>query len=135
MRDATSYADDGQRMDKRFWIQDRLRVTNVMDFSQTQSKNPADSQSDFALKKLQSYGFHKTRCIEALSKNDDDFGLAFEHLMKELFELEFLTMEEVPEDLEDQKNDEKMAIQSIYGENALVEKISGKLWELRYKTL
>ena len=89
MRDASSYIDDGQRMDKRFWIQDRLRVTNVMDFSAPQeNEKPVEDQvMEFALKKMESYGFHKSRCSEALVKANHDVGKAFENLMTELFEL------------------------------------------------
>ena len=94
MRDASSYMDDGQRMDKRFWIQDRLRVTNVIDFSAKENTKPIEDQAmEFALKKLESYGFHKTRCAEALIGNNHDVGEAFEHLMIELFELVY----DVPE--------------------------------------
>ena len=129
MKGAESYVDVGQRIDKRFWIQDRLKVTSVMDFSQ--EPKAKEEPSDFALKKLESYGFHKSRCTEALSKHSDDFGLAFESLMSEMFDLNFEPVEDAPEDIEDQKNDEKLAIQSIYGDEALIEKIPGKLWELQ----
>ena len=42
---------------------------------------------------------------------------------------------DIPDDIEDQKEDEKLAIQSIYGDSALVEKIPGKLWELKLENL
>ena len=35
------------------------------------------------------------------------------------------------ESVEDQKEDEKLAIQSIYGDDALCESIPGKLWEIK----
>ena len=73
----------------RFWIQDRLRVTNVMDFSAPQeNEKPVEDQvMEFALKKMESYGFHKSRCSDALIKANHDVGKAFEDLMTELFEL------------------------------------------------
>ena len=47
----------------------------------------------------------------------------------------FFYILDIPEDIEDQKEDEKLAIQSIYGDSALVEKIPGKLWELKLENL
>ena len=38
---------------------------------------------------------------------------------------------DIPDDIDDQKEDEKLAIQSIYGDSTLLEKIPGKLWELK----
>ena len=127
MKDASNYTDAGQRIDRRFWIQDRLRVTNVIDFSRESEVKDEESYDKFALKKLESYGFHSSRCVEALNQNNGDVGQAFEKLMVDLFQLD-LEHNEASE--EDQKEDEKLAIQSIYGDEALTEKIPGKLWEL-----
>ena len=128
MKDASTYTDCKQRIDRRFWIQDRLRVTNVIDFSNREEEKPEETYDQFALKKLESYGFHSSRCIEALNKANGDVGQAFEDLMVDLFQLNLEP--EVSED-DDQKEDEKLAIQSIYGDEALTEKIPGKLWELQ----
>ena len=122
-------------MDRRFWIQDKLRVTNILNFSNTKSEEALSSpEESFAQKKLESYGFHATRCAEALSKSDDDVGKAFELLMTELFELNENKLDCNDDNTEnceeDQKEDEKLAIQSIYGDEALLEKIPGKLWEI-----
>ena len=60
-----------------------------MDFSAPQeNEKPVEDQvMEFALKKMESYGFHKSRCSEALVKANHDVGKAFENLMTELFEL------------------------------------------------
>ena len=60
-----------------------------MDFSAPQeNEKPVEDQvMEFALKKMESYGFHKSRCSEALIKANHDVGKAFEDLMTELFEL------------------------------------------------
>ena len=131
MKDASTYTDAGQKIDRRFWIQDRLRVTNVIDFSKEPvEKSEEEKYDEFALKKLESYGFHNSRCIESLNKANGDVGQAFENLMVDLFELSLEPS--IGNDLqEDQKEDEKLAIQSIYGDEALSEKIPGKLWELQ----
>ena len=49
---------------------------------------------------------------------------------KKIFTISFIILD-IPEDIDDQKEDEKLAIQSIYGDSALIEKIPGKLWELK----
>ena len=75
--------------------------------------NSSQGDTSFAIKKLESYGFHITRCTEALEKSNDDVGKAFELLMTDLFELnnnENSNEIETPE--EDQKEDEKLAIQA-----------------------
>ena len=48
---------------------------------------------------------------------------------------ELIYILDIPDDIDDQKEDEKLAIQSIYGDSALVEKIPGKLWELKLENL
>ena len=57
---------------------------------------------------------------------------AFESLMTDLFELNHNCQSDLDlESVEDQKEDEKLAIQSIYGDDALCESIPGKLWEIK----
>ena len=60
-----------------------------MNFSAPQeNEKPVEDQvMEFALKKMESYGFHKSRCQKALVKANHDVGNAFEDLMTELFEL------------------------------------------------
>ena len=62
-----------------------------MDFSAPQeNEKPVEDQvMEFALKKMESYGFHKSRCSDALVKANHDVGKAFEDLMTELFELAY----------------------------------------------
>lgn len=130
LRDASNYKDAGQRIDRRFWIQDKLRVTNVMNFAASAEEQEPDDEimDEFAIKKLESYGFHRSRCIEALK--NANFGQAFETLMCDLFQLSFEKSDHIQAE-DDPIEDEKVAIQSIYGEEALKEKIPGKLWELK----
>ena len=52
--------------------------------------------------------------------------------MTDLFELNHNCQSDLDlESVEDQKEDEKLAIQSIYGDDALCESIPGKLWEIK----
>ena len=61
-----------------------------MDVSAQETVKPVEDQAmEFALKKLESYGFHTSRCSEALVKADHDVGKAFEILMTELFQLSY----------------------------------------------
>ena len=60
------------------------------------------------------------------------YSQAFELLMTDLFELNHNCQGDLDlESVEDQKEDEKLAIQSIYGDDALCESIPGKLWEIK----
>jgi ATP-dependent RNA helicase DHX57 len=106
-----------------------------MDFSKNKKvvDDDAAQMDKYAIKKLESYGFHPSRCVEALSKANQDVGLAFELLMAEcfgLFDLQPQVAASCSNPETDEKEDEKMALESIYGEQAFAVKIPGKLWEL-----
>ena len=89
----------------------------------------------FALVKLESFGFHQSRCIQSLKDNEGDVGRALEKLMSDCFDL---GLDEEPSDIEEdlkemyreQKEDEKMALESIYGEG-FAERVPGKVWEIK----
>jgi len=116
-----------------------------------------EAENSFGLQKLLGIGFHRSRCLEALGKTDGDVGGAMELLLAESFDLktriddmgsasdpedsycpgeivssEFTDNITVPcdDDLIEQRNDEKMALESIY-ESAFTEKLVNKVWELR----
>ena len=158
LKKATSYWDSGRRLDHGYWLKDnQLVVRGGIDYSQAQpgagdrengGGDPGQEMS-FGLQKLLGVGFHKSRCVSALSSTDGDVGAALELLMAESFNLSFdddedtgpgeivcsnmdenLDNEHLEMDLEEQKQDEKMALESIY-ETLFTEKIPGKVWELR----
>ena len=160
LKKATSYWDSGRRLDHGYWLKDnQLLVRGGVDYSQPQSGDGdgedggeiRPGEISFGLQKLLSIGFHKSRCVSVLSRTDGDVGAALELLMAESFGLSFdeeedtgtgpgeivssnmddnLDNEHFYQDLEEQKQDEKMALESIY-ESLFTEKIPGKVWELR----
>ena len=156
LKKATSYWDSGRRLDHGYWLKDnQLVVRGGVDYSQAQSEEigggeTGQGETSFGLQKLLGIGFHKSRCISALSRTNGDVGAAVEHLMAESFGLSFyndventgpgeivssnmdenLENENLDMDLVEQKQDEKMALESIY-ETLFTEKIPGKVWELR----
>ena len=159
LRQASTYRDFGRRLDNGYWLKDnQLLVRGGVDYSQPgqgeeAAQDGAADQSSFGLQKLLGIGFHKSRCVSALARTDGDVGAALELIMAESFGLvvagggaeessgpgdivasDTVTEEQVPvevdPDLLEQRNDEKMALESIY-ETLFVEKIVGKVWELR----
>eukprot|EP00092_Neocalanus_flemingeri_P073805 GFUD01091162.1.p1 GENE.GFUD01091162.1~~GFUD01091162.1.p1 ORF type:complete len:1281 (+),score=425.03 GFUD01091162.1:331-4173(+) len=117
-----------------------------------------EAENSFGLQKLLAIGFHRSRCLEALGKTEGDVGAAVEVLMAESFDLKMriedsgsasdpedsncpgeIVSSDIAEDaktvagddeLVEQRNDEKMALESIY-ESAFTEKLVDKVWELR----
>ena len=160
LRAENSYRDWGRRLDHGYWLKDNhLLVRGGVDYSQPSTNDDSPSQetdtNNFGLQKLLGIGFHKSRCLSALSRTDGDVGAALELIMSESFDVhcsvgdnhhdaspgeivssDFVEEERtnnsvhIDQELLDQRNDEKMALESIY-ETQLTEKIVGKVWELR----
>ncbi len=105
-----------------------MRVTSVTNYANLPQESDSEKRDNFALKKLEAYGFHPARCAEALSKSKDgDVGIAFESLMADCFNLKF---DSSSGESDNHKDEEKMAIESIYPET-FSELIPNKLWELK----
>jgi ATP-dependent RNA helicase DHX57 len=131
------------RLDRRFWIHDRQLLVRGVENSGLEAsvvhESPfANSEhvSKFSLAKLTSFGFHTSRCAKALHEAKGDVGAALENLLTECFasEKEAATAERLTESeitfFNEQKEDEKLALESIYGE-AFTERIAGKVWEIK----
>ncbi|XP_033733730.1 putative ATP-dependent RNA helicase DHX57 isoform X2 [Pecten maximus] len=123
------------------------------------SKMDSECISHIAINKLMRYGYEKKRCVEALQLHDGDIGVAFEYLFCKCFDInmnleegfgeeenvnefnDFLDEEKKDhkqilaelgltwEDIEEQRNEEIMALKSIYEDN-FTEKIPNKVWSL-----
>ena len=159
LKKATSYWDSGRRLDHGYWLKDnQLVVRGGIDYSQAQpgagegedgGGDTGQRETSFGLQKLLSIGFHKSRCVSVLSRTDGDVGAALELLMTESFGLssdededtcpgeivssnmeDNLEPDTFEQDLIEQKQDEKLALESIY-DTLFTEKIPGKVWELR----
>ena len=125
MRDFRSYRDTRRGLG-RFRVLDRqLMVRGVLKNEQEVNK--------YAINQLTKYGFHASRVTESLEACNDDCGEAIERLMTHCFDL---SVSDDHENTDEHKLDEKMALESIYGET-FKEKIPGKLWqfELEVPTL
>ena len=158
LRQEGSYREQGRRLEHGYWLKDNhLLVRGGVDFSLAQNTE-ADEQTEhnsFALQKLLGIGFHKSRCVEVLTQCDGDVGAALEQIMSDSFNLrrnkssspddgegpgEIVPSDYVEnvtfgdhvddQDLKDQRNDEKMALESIY-ETVFNEKLLDKVWEFR----
>ena len=68
IRNSKTYKDTGGRLDRRFWVQDRQLLVRGLD--EGNSEGEANDDSQFALKKLTSYGFHPSRCTLALKDSN-----------------------------------------------------------------
>ena len=96
VRDARTYRDSGNSLG-RFWLRDsRLMVRGVIDHtvqmngksvSLTEQEQAEEAVNQYALGQLQKYGFHKTRCSQALRNCHGDYGLALQTLMSDCFNL------------------------------------------------
>ena len=77
------------------------------------------------------YGFHKSKATEALQICDNDIGLALEYLLSECFGLaQGPEHTDIDADIVEQRQDEMMALMSIYEEN-FSERIPSKVWILK----
>uniref|UniRef100_A0A1Q3F577 RNA helicase n=1 Tax=Culex tarsalis TaxID=7177 RepID=A0A1Q3F577_CULTA len=138
--DISLYEDKGGRMKKAYW-QDRgnLVIQGGCDYSDVR-KTGSSSEDKFrmyALMKLESYGFAKSHCVEALDHCQGDIDGALALLFEKYFpppvDLELVTECELDqEELEQMRNDEKEALESIY-DKLFVEKERNRVWQLKFK--
>ena len=157
LREQRSYRDQRRRLENGYWLKDnQLLVRGVKDFSRPQEDGLEDEDegSGFRLQRLMSVGFHKSRCCDVLDRTNGDVGAALELLLSESFDLslkltpdtnsrsgvngkdsksgEYNSSEcaAVEEELLEQRSDEKLALESIYGES-FTEKLKSNVWELK----
>lgn len=130
MKGPEQYANLGAPLDRRFWVREgRLRVTGL-ELNRASDQTHSDL-NPYAVQRLESYGFHTARLIPVLRATDGDVGAALEKLLSQCFpNSSDVAQPLTPEELtmyREQKEDEKMALASIYREE-FVEKIPEKLW-------
>ncbi|KAJ9592058.1 hypothetical protein L9F63_001397, partial [Diploptera punctata] len=142
LRDRSTYMDQGENLSGQYWVdRGHLVVQGGIDYSakrcNTSEKN--DSVNIYALSKLESYGFYKSHCLEALELTDGDVGMSLEVLLSQYFKLglsfPFQTgysenkKEIVSEEIIQQREEEKCALESIY-DTGFEERIANRLWVL-----
>ncbi|XP_055546685.1 putative ATP-dependent RNA helicase DHX57 [Wyeomyia smithii] len=137
--DISLYEDKGGRMKKAYW-QDRgnLVIQGGCDYSNV--RKTANGNEDkfrmYALIKLESYGFAKSHCEEALDHCsgdvDDALGLLFEKYFPPPVDLMTMDCDLHPEELNQMRADEKEALESIY-DKLFIEKERNRVWQLKFK--
>ncbi|ELT89228.1 hypothetical protein CAPTEDRAFT_73423, partial [Capitella teleta] len=139
------------RAEDEYWTDDPQLVVEEVTQNQDQSESAQSAKfTRYAANKLQRYsqvelisydtldllcryGFDRSYCETALDENDGDIGYALEMLLCKCFE-DILSVE-VDEneisviDVQEQREEEKMALESIYAE-AFSERIPNKVWSL-----
>lgn len=129
---------NSQQRDERYWGKvgdQRLQVEGVtvnLDWESTEKFSEETNQ--FALKRLTQCGFHKSRCLAALSRCDDDVGAALESLVSSCCNIKFTNKDdtdnaETIELAKQQRDEECLALKSIY-DDKFSESISDKLWTM-----
>lgn len=137
--DASSYVDKGSSLGNKYWVgRGNLVIKGCYDYSNS-NKEP-DSEVErlkmFAAMRLESYGFHKEHCQEALDfcngEVEDSLGLLYEKYLK----LKPNVGQDVPElsqeELLEHRLDEKSVLESIY-EDAFKEKVKDSVWIITLK--
>ncbi|XP_064621431.1 putative ATP-dependent RNA helicase DHX57 [Lineus longissimus] len=133
------YSELDQRYTNQYWMNEPkliIESVHVNDFEAArdgvEEKRPEELYG-YGLKKLQRYGFAKTRCVDALEQSDGDIGAALEFLLTKMAEKYMQTSceaETTPEEIQEQRQEEMMALESIYGDD-FKEKIADKIWTLK----
>lgn len=145
--DKTKYHDKGSKSKKGYWEErGNLVVHGFSDYSNVQKSgcDKIDRYRILALSKLQSYGFHKTHCIEALDHLKGDVDESIKLLFSKYFPLPNDVEEEPPndhhlliakpteEEILEMREDEILVLQSIF-ENSFEVKENNKVWLIKLK--
>ncbi|PSN50337.1 hypothetical protein C0J52_07606 [Blattella germanica] len=146
VKDRSSYRDQGENLSRQYWVdRGHLVVQSVIDYSAKRSTDSKtkENMNIYACSKLESYGFYKSHCLEALKLTNGDVGIALEVLSSQYFKLGLsfpfqTTPNNVREEKErraedseilQQREEEKCALQSIY-DSSFEERIANRLWVL-----
>lgn len=140
LADASEYKDKKSNLGKQYWMErGNLVIKGVVDYSSRENTPKTHEQitRQFATSKLESYSFHTSHCIEALEHAKGNMGNALEILFSKYYGVENSKRKKdvenmCTEELSERQNDEKMALESIYGES-FVEKIKNRIWIINLK--
>ncbi|KAG5890166.1 hypothetical protein JTB14_005186 [Gonioctena quinquepunctata] len=133
LNDVSSYEETKSNMLKKYWVgQGTLVVKGGFDFSNSKDEptEEIDRLRQFALMRLESYGFHKNHCLEAFNycKGDveDSIYLLYHKYFNWDGSLKEIDHGLTEKELMEQRNDEKSSLDSIY-ENSFKAK-TDKVW-------
>ncbi|KAL3267515.1 hypothetical protein HHI36_011638 [Cryptolaemus montrouzieri] len=139
LKDASDYRDEKSNLGKKFWVdQGSLVVKGGCNFSQNQDTavDESDRLKQFALFRLESYGFHQSHCVEALNhclgNIEDCLYLLYSKYFNMPYPSPVIKTDLLPEELLEQRIDEKSSLESIY-EKSFEEKVKNTVWILKLK--
>lgn len=140
LTDTVELENKTSNLDKQYWMeQGDLVVKGIVDYSSKDTTPKTQDQivRQFATSKLESYGFHLSHCIQALSYTKGNVGKSLEMLFYKYYGIENIEKNinsEIPDatELLERQQDEKEALESIY-DNAFVEKIKNCIWMVQLK--
>ncbi|XP_072754135.1 putative ATP-dependent RNA helicase DHX57 [Anoplolepis gracilipes] len=139
LTDSAELENKTSNLDKQYWMgRGNLVVKGIVDYSSkdTIPKTQDQITQQFATSKLESYGFHISHCIQALTYTKGNLGKSLELLFYKYYGIENIQKNnsEIPDaaELLERKQDEKEALESIYGD-AFLEKIKNCIWTVQLK--
>uniref|UniRef100_A0A1B0DGR7 RNA helicase n=1 Tax=Phlebotomus papatasi TaxID=29031 RepID=A0A1B0DGR7_PHLPP len=136
----SAYRDKGNRLKKSYWEErGNLVIQGITDFSNVPKTGSSaeDMMRFYAIRKIESYGFHKNHCQEALEYTKWELDDALKLLYCKYFPPP-IPESPPPEssvtenELLEMREDEKSALESIYEKN-FEEKEKNRVWQLRLK--
>ncbi|XP_059620655.1 putative ATP-dependent RNA helicase DHX57 [Phlebotomus argentipes] len=135
----SAYRDKGSKLKKTYWEErGNLVIQGICDYSNVPKTGSSaeDMMRFYAIRKIESYGFHKNHCQEALEHTKWEIDSALKLLYDKYFPppiSENLAGNSAsPNELLEMREDEKSALESIYERN-FEEKEKNRIWQLRLK--
>lgn len=133
------YVDKGSRMKTGYWEErGNLIIQGGCDYSDFESSGDLKVDRDrmFAMLKLESYGFHKSHCIEALKVCDDDVNQSLQLLYYKYFpdrSTETASADlHSDEEIAEMREDELSALESIY-DTAFEVEVPNQVWMFKFQ--
>lgn len=138
----SNYKEMGTHFKKGYWEErGTLVVQSVTDFSNIERSGceNVDRFRMLSILKLESYGFDKAHCIEALDhckgETDDALELLYKRYFPDTFQSKSTenSLEHNENEIVEMRSDELAALQSIYDGDVIEEKEQNKVWLLKFK--
>ncbi|XP_076661533.1 putative ATP-dependent RNA helicase DHX57 [Halictus rubicundus] len=140
LSDASEFENKKSNLEKQYWVErGNLVIKGIVDYSSKDITPKTEEQitRQFAIVKLESYGFHQPHCIEALIHTKGDMGKALEILFSKYYMVENTVKNKASSNVDttdflERRQDEKEALESIY-EEMFTEKIKNQIWNVQVK--
>ncbi|XP_076282240.1 putative ATP-dependent RNA helicase DHX57 [Lasioglossum baleicum] len=140
LSDASEFENKKSNLEKQYWVErGNLVIKGIVDYSSKDITPKTEEQitRQFAIVKLESYGFHQSHCVEALIYTKGDMGKALEILFSKYYLVENTVENKASNnadttDFLEIRQDEKEALESIY-EEMFTEKIKNQIWTVQVR--